>query len=111
MQSILQLYKPWKLVAMDFIVKLLRLRNLISSKEYNSIFIITNQLIKEAKFMPFNKAINTPETAHIIMREMVAIKSLLDKWITNRDLKFISYFWQTLIARLGVKHNVLMAYY
>jgi hypothetical protein len=64
---------------MDFIVKLPRSRNLTSSKEYNSIFIITNQLIKEAKFIPFNKATNAPGVAHIVMREVVAIEGLLDE--------------------------------
>jgi hypothetical protein len=74
-------------------MKLSRLRDLTNSKKYNSIFIITNRLIKKAKFMPFNKAINAPGVAHIVMRKVIATESLLDKWITNRDLKFISYFW------------------
>jgi hypothetical protein len=111
MQLILQLYKPWKSVAMDFIVKLPRSRNPTFGKEYNSIFTITNRLIKEAKFMPFNKTTDAPNVAYIIMREVVATESLLDKWITNRDLKFMSHFWQTLIARLGVRHNALTAYH
>jgi hypothetical protein len=96
---------------MDFIVKLLKLRDPTNGKKYNSIFTITDRLIKEAKFISFNKAIDAPGVAHIVMREVVATKGLSDKWITNRDLKFISHFWQTLIARLGVKHNALTAYY
>jgi hypothetical protein len=61
--------------------------------------------------MPFNKAINAPGTAYTVIREVVAIEGLSDKWITNKDLKFISYFWQTLIARLEVKYNMLTIYY
>jgi hypothetical protein len=60
-------------------VKLLKSRNLITSKEYNSIFTITNRLTKEAKFMPFNKAINAPGTAYTVIREVVAIEGLSDK--------------------------------
>jgi hypothetical protein len=96
---------------MDFIVKLPKSKNPTNSKKYNNIFMIINRLTKEAKFVFFNEAIDAPGVAHIIMREVVATESLLDEWITNRDLKFMSHFWQTLIARLGVKYNVLTVYY
>jgi hypothetical protein len=96
---------------MDFIVKLPKSRDLTNSREYNSIFTITDRLTKEVKFVPFNKATNAPGVAHIVMREVVATKGLSDEWITDRDLKFMSYFWQTLIVRLGVKHNASTAYH
>jgi hypothetical protein len=111
MQLILQLQEPWKSVAIDFIVKLPKSRDSISEKEYNSILIITNWLIKEAKFASINKATNAPNTAHLVMREVVATEGLSNKWITNRDLKFMSHFWQTLMARLGVKYKASTAYY
>jgi hypothetical protein len=38
-----------------------------------------NRLIKEAKFMLFNKITDAPSVAYIIMREVVATKSLLDE--------------------------------
>jgi hypothetical protein len=96
---------------MDFIVKLSKSRDLILGKEYNSILTITNRLIKEVKFALINKVTDAPGTAHLVMREVVAIKDLSNKWIINRDPKFISHFWQTLIARLGVKYKVSTAYY
>jgi hypothetical protein len=64
---------------MDFIIKLLKSRDSTNSREYNSIFIITDRLIKEVKFVSFNKAIDISRTAHIVIREVVAIESLLDK--------------------------------
>jgi hypothetical protein len=64
---------------MDFIMKLLRSRDLTSSKEYNSIFTIIDRLTKKAKFMPFNKTTNAPGVAHIVMQEVVATESLLDE--------------------------------
>jgi hypothetical protein len=92
-------------------VKLPKSRDPISGKEYNSILTITNRLIKEAKFVPINKAINTPGTAHLVVQNVVATEGLPNKWIINRDPKFISYFWQTFITRLGVKHNAFTAYH
>jgi transposase InsO family protein len=96
---------------MDFIVKLPKSQNPISEKEYNSILTITDRLTKEAKFALINKATDAPGTAYLVVQNMVATEGLSDKWITNRDSKFISHFWQTLIARLGVKHNASTAYY
>jgi hypothetical protein len=64
---------------MDFIVKLLKLRDSIFGREYNSILIITDQLIKEIKLIPFNKTINAPNMAYIIIKEVIATKSLSDK--------------------------------
>jgi hypothetical protein len=77
----------------------------------NTLLIIIDQLIKEAKFALVNKVIDAPNMAHLVVREIVATEGLSDKWITNRDLKFISHFWQTLIAQLRVKYKVFTAYY
>jgi hypothetical protein len=60
-------------------MKLLKSRDLVFSKEYNTIFTITNRLIKEVKFIPINKAINAPGTAYIVIREVIVIEDLLDK--------------------------------
>jgi hypothetical protein len=111
MQSIPQLREPWKSVAMDFIVKLPKSKDPTSGREYDSIFTITDRLTKEAKFVPFNEATDAPGTAHIVMREVVATEGLPDEWITDRDSKFMSHFWQTLMARLGIRHNASTAYH
>jgi hypothetical protein len=57
-------------------VKLPKSRDSILGKEYDSILIITNQLIKEAKFALINKATNTPAIAYLVVREVVATKGL-----------------------------------
>jgi hypothetical protein len=44
------------------------------------------------KFILINKATEASETAHLIVKEIVATKELSDEWITDRDSKFISYF-------------------
>ena len=42
MKSIAMLKKPWKLVAMDFIVKLLKLKDPAIKKKYDSILTTTD---------------------------------------------------------------------
>jgi hypothetical protein len=96
---------------MDFIVKLLKSRDSISEKEYNSILTITDRLTKEVKFALINKVTNAPATAHLVMQEVVATEGLPNEWIINRDSKFMSHFWQTLTVRLGIKYKASTAYY
>ena len=42
MQIIPKLKKQWQLVTIDFIIKLLKFRNLVTNIEYNSIWVIIN---------------------------------------------------------------------
>ena len=86
------LKESWKSVAMNFIVKLLKLKELTTEKKYNSILTTTDWLIKEVKFISINKATEASETAHLVVKEIVATEGLPDEWITDKDLKFISYF-------------------
>jgi hypothetical protein len=44
------------------------------------------------KFILTNKATEASETAHLVVKEIVATEGLSDEWITDKDLKFISYF-------------------
>jgi hypothetical protein len=44
------------------------------------------------KFISINKATEASETVYLIIKEIVAIEELPDEWITDRNLKFISYF-------------------
>jgi tRNA/tmRNA/rRNA uracil-C5-methylase (TrmA/RlmC/RlmD family) len=60
-------------------VKLPKSRDPIFGREYNTILTIIDRLIKEAKFVPMNEATDAPDTAYIVMREVVATESLSDE--------------------------------
>jgi hypothetical protein len=77
---------------MDFIVKLPKSKDPATEKKYDSILTTTDWLTKEAKFIPINKTTEASETAYLVIKEIVATEGLPDEWITDRDLKFISYF-------------------
>jgi hypothetical protein len=64
---------------MDFIVKLLKSKDPAIRKKYNSILTITDWLIKEAKFILTNKTTEASETAHLIVKEIVATEELSDE--------------------------------
>ena len=96
---------------MDFIVKLPKSKDPSTGVEYNLILLIMERLIKYAYFIPFKEVILAPELAHIIMRTVIANYRLLEEWITDRDTKFTSQFWKTLIEQLGIKNKLSTVYH
>ena len=57
---------------------------------------MTDQLTKEAKFAPMNKETDIIGIAHIVLEEVIIDKGILEEWITDRDTRFMSRFWQIL---------------
>ena len=62
---------------MDFII------NLPSFKAFDSIFVVVNQLIKMAYFMPRNKMVTGEETARFFMNNIYKYDGLFDNIIFN----------------------------
>ena len=77
---------------MNFIVKLLLLKKLLTKVFYNSILIIVNQLIKEVQFISYKKVSNTEELVYIFLRNVTALQDLSDEIISDRDKLFTSNF-------------------
>jgi glucosamine 6-phosphate synthetase-like amidotransferase/phosphosugar isomerase protein len=48
---------------------------------------------------------------HLIMHNIITNYKLLKEWITNRDFKFTSHFWTTLIKKLEIIRKILIVYY
>ena len=57
---------PWALIAMNFIVKLLFLKKLLTKVFCNVILTIVNQLIKKVRFLPYKEALNAKELTCIL---------------------------------------------
>ena len=53
LKLLLILKGAWKSIALDFIVKLLLFKNLLTGVEYDSILIITERLTKYGYFIPY----------------------------------------------------------
>ena len=76
----------------DFIVKLLKLKDLIIRQEYNSIFIIINKFIKWGYFIAYIKEILVEDIVQTYIKEVFLKYGVLTKIILNRDIKFILAF-------------------
>ena len=73
---------------MDFIVKLLLLKELITKTVYNSILTINDTLIKYIYLMPYKEALTVEDLAYIITRIVFAQYGTLKVIITDKDKLF-----------------------
>lgn len=103
--------RAWGSVAFDFIMKLPLSRDPVSGVKYNSILVVTNQLMKYSYFIPYKESGTAEDLAFTILRIVICNHRLPDEWITDRGTWMTSKFWQALIAQLGINHKLSTAYH
>ena len=77
---------------MNFIVKLLLLKKLLTKVVYNLILTVIDQLIKKVRFISYLEALNAEELVYMFLRNVTAFNRLLEEIIFNRDKLFIFNF-------------------
>jgi hypothetical protein len=82
---------------LDFIVKLLLLKEALTGITYNSILVVTNRLIKYAYFLFYKEGSTAEDLVYTFNRNVIANYGILEEIINNRDKLFISNFWKSLI--------------
>ena len=101
----------WKLITMNFIVKLSPLKNSAWGVRFDSILMIVDQLTKYTMFISFRESATASVLTYIILQELVSNHELSKKFITDQDKLFMSKFWETLTAELGIWHKLFTAYH
>jgi hypothetical protein len=76
----------------DFIVKLLKLKDLVIGQEYNSILIIVDKFTKWGYFILYLKSITLEELSRIYIKKVFIKYRVLTKIIFNKNRKFILKF-------------------
>jgi hypothetical protein len=78
------------LIILDFVIKLLFLRDLIIGIEYDSILVVTDRLIKYTYIILYLEASTAENLVYIFLRVIIANYSALEEMISDRNKLFIS---------------------
>ena len=82
----------------DFIIKLLKLTDLVTGQIYNIVLVIIDKLTKWGYFIIYIKEILIEDVVKIYIKEVFLRHRALNKIILDRDLRFILVFQEVFLA-------------
>jgi hypothetical protein len=91
---------------MDFITRLPT-----STKQNDTIMVVVDKLRKSAHFILIKSTCKAIDIAHILMREIFRLHVMPKEIVSDRDTKFTSNFWKSLMGGLKTKLLFITTYH
>ena len=95
----------WNAISMDFMA------GLPESLGYTKIWAIVDRFSKMAHFIPLTTEVPIKELALIFLQNIWRLHGLPESIISDRDTRFTSKFWMSLMELLQVKINMSTAFH
>ena len=80
-------------------------------RKFDSILEVADRFSKMVHFLPCSKTYDASKVAKIFFDEIVKLYGLPKTIVSDRDVKFMSYFWKTLWHMIGTKLKFSTAYH
>ena len=82
-----------------------------TAKKHDSIFVVVDRFSKMAHFIPCTKTTDASKVAKLYFDDIVKLYGLPQTIVSDRDVRFTSYFWKTLWHMVGTKLKFSTAYH
>ena len=93
----------WNEISMDFIGPFPK------SSEYTTIFVVVDRLSKMSHFIPTVQTVTARQTAQLFMDHVVKLHGWPSTIVSDRDPRFTSDFWTSLMKHMKVHLNMSSA--